>query len=63
MYVWIDDEEWFGAGMPPLSEEHGWLISHEPKETYGRVMSDDEERQIRKALLQLQLMTVPDPRG
>lgn len=53
MFAHIYGEEWAAAGQPALTEVHGRLVHEATGEDFGRIMSDDEERRVRGALLEL----------
>ena len=62
MYAWIDEEKWAADAQPKLRENHGMLVADEVinsktgrPEWYGRLLSDDDELVIARALLQRRL--------
>jgi hypothetical protein len=52
MYAWIDGEVWAGDDCPPVTEMHGLLMDPMSGLHYGRILNDEEELVITRALLQ-----------
>lgn len=66
MYAWIDAEKWDGDGQPPLTEHHGLLVAPSVTEAatgratwYGKILNDQDELVVARALLQSRLEFVP----
>lgn len=59
MYWYIDDEAWVSNGGPLVTEMHG-QICDEDGEPYGQVLTDDEETEVRAALLAYRLQPALD---
>jgi len=55
MYLWVDGEQWAADGQPPLDEERGLLWGQDSSVVYGRVLSEEENRVVIRALLDVRL--------
>jgi len=63
MYAWIEGQKWAADDQPPLTEKHGMLVADgviNPQtgrpEWYGKIVGDEDELTIVRALLQRRLM-------
>lgn len=51
MYAYINGEKWGMDACPALTEQHGWLCDPLTGEPYGRLLRDDEDQVVNKALV------------